>query len=169
MTDRNDSEQSLEIDDRDAVVDSRRSVLKLGALAIPAVATLSPSMAMAQTGGAAVSMMACTVPMPDMVDAQGRPIPQNKRHKIRSKNGVQFYKDGKNRVQVFNGPPSGSYSGQELKDALDSGLSVPPAQVDPDQFDAHVRYLTKVRQGEIQGAGMTCLVSLTNSLNLYNA
>ncbi|MGB3722873.1 MAG: hypothetical protein WA979_08655 [Pacificimonas sp.] len=145
-------------------VNSRRGVLKLGAIAVPAIATLSPSMAMATNGGANISLMTCSVPMHSFwYDEYGHPVDDG--HHIKGRDSAKpYYMRNGNKVWVFRGPSGGSYSGQQLKDAFPSGYfghRVPP-EGNKMQFDAHVAYLEKVRSGQIPGAGMTCLVSLTN-------
>ncbi len=146
---------------------SRRSVLKLGAVAVPAIATLSPSMAMATGGGggAAISLMTCTVPMDaTWYDEFGYPVPEGT--VIKGEHGPKpFFHRDKQKIWVFRAPPGNAYSGQQLKDAFPGGFGgarIPPAGVDSMQFDAHVAYLTNVRSGHVAGAGLTCIVSLTN-------
>lgn len=157
-------------------VSDRRRVLKLGAAAVPAIATLTPSMAMATYGhggggwdgggggGAAVSLMMCTVPMPDYVSEDGYPVEE--RH-IFYKWGKPYHWHNGQKKRVFSGPPDGAYSGQQIKDSFANGDWNPPAGVDSDEYSAHLGYLYRVRAREVPGAGLTCLVSLTNNLNTY--
>ncbi|MBZ6378776.1 hypothetical protein B5C34_11145 [Pacificimonas flava] len=163
---------------------NRRRVLKLGALAVPAVATLSPSMAMATygsggggwggggsggggTSGAAVSLMMCTVPMPSYVSEDGYPVEQRDIYYSGSgyKKQMYTYRSGQ-WWRVYEGPSAGSYSGQELKDSSEAGWST-PSGVSGDEYEAHLNYMYRVGTREIEGAGLTCLVSLTNNLNLH--
>lgn len=173
----NENERAAERTPDDGKVESRRRVLKLGALAVPAVATLSPNMAMATygggsgggtppVGGAGVSLMACTVPMPEFIDEKGFPV--DRREVVRKSTGKYYRKDEKgNWLLVYSGPAEGSYSGQQIKDALTSWS--PPPGVGQQEFQAHVQYLTKVRYQQVNGAGLTCLISLTSNLDAYRA
>ena len=161
---------------------SRRHVLKLGAAAVPAIATLSPSMAMAQSGGAAVSLMACTVSMPQFVSANGHPVEardvlrstgngqgSDKNNKgFKSPTGMYHLDVNNQPVVVYQGPPQGSYSGQQIKDSMESGNLVPPMGVEYEQYQAHVTYLNRVRNREIPGAGLTCLVSISGNMNTFS-
>ncbi|MEO0501052.1 MAG: hypothetical protein AAF205_10915 [Pseudomonadota bacterium] len=156
-----------------AELSSRRRVLKLGAVAVPAVATLTPSMAMAQGGGAAVSLLNCTIPIPAKVGKDGIPVPEHKLSEIFVKNGKEYYRNDNNkRIRVFNGPVGNTavhgagYTGQQIKDSADRGWSPPyDANVSRKQFQAHLKYIQKVRSGSVPGAGLTCLVSLSANLH----
>lgn len=160
-------------------VSDRRRILKFGAAAVPAIATLSPSMAMAtyghggrgwepggNPGGAAVSLMMCTVPMPNYVSEEGYPVEERD---IFPHGGTKYHKNAKgDKKRVYRGPPGGSYSGQQIKDSFASGGWNPPAGVDEQEYQAHLGYLYRVRTRQVQGAGLTCLVSLTNNLNTFH-
>ncbi|MBV7256810.1 hypothetical protein KCG44_08420 [Pacificimonas sp. WHA3] len=171
MANETETPEGTSIDaEENARVASRRRVLKLGAIAVPAVATLSPSMAMANNGGgAAVSMMACQVRIPSRIDADGDVVPDNA-HVFRQGGHWVYKKDpnSKQKTRVFRVGSNFSYSGQQIKDATAGGVINPPAGVGRHKFEAHVRYMQHVRSGNVPGAGLSCLVSLTNSLNVAN-
>ncbi len=149
----------------------RRKLLRLGALAVPAAATLTPSMAMATyggggggaAGGAAISLMLCTIPMPAYIDEDGYPVDGDD---ITEAYGSMWYhRDGAWR-RVYAGPDEGSYVGETIKQSSENNWAPPPG-VDGHEFDAHLNYLYRIGTRQIPGAGLTCLVSLQNGLNLH--
>ncbi|MHB9878379.1 hypothetical protein ACSMXM_01745 [Pacificimonas sp. ICDLI1SI03] len=159
MTDQNSDQEGM-MQPQEPEVNARRRVLKLGAIAVPAIATLTPSMAMATgggVGGANISILACQVPIPDYIDENGEQVPPNKQLKTDYRGQAYYYKNGK-KVDVFNAPSQGHYSGQEIKDGYINRRYIHDAQ-----FKAHVEYLQKMRNSGTGGAGISCLMSITNS------
>jgi hypothetical protein len=161
MTDQNSDQEGM-MQPQEPEVNARRRVLKLGAVAVPAIATLTPSMAMATgggVGGANISILACQVPIPDRIDEDGEVVPA---HKNLHYDGHQayYYENGKRgkKKYVFNAPYQGHYSGQEIKDGYLNNRYIHDAQ-----FKAHVEYLQKMRNSGTGGAGISCLMSITNS------
>ena len=137
----------------DAVASSRRTVLRFGAAAIPAFATLKASPA-----AAAASALTCTIPL------------------TLSSTGSKWIKpDG----SMVNANTSGSYpplstntpayGGQELRIAYsngtraNSGKTLSNGQSDSNAaYDAHVEYIKKLTYGK---PGYTCYASLYTSLS----
>lgn len=151
-------ERNLESSDRP----TRRSLLKIGAVAAPAVATLSPNMAFATYRNA--SILACAVDMPDYVDRQGRVLDLQPMQVEWDANGQEGWTKGRRRRRVFRAPTE--YTGEELREA---GVRLNPGRfsdrpyyktVSNEQFRAHVRYLSDVKQKG--GIGASCLLSIHN-------
>jgi hypothetical protein len=109
---------------------SRRKLLKLGALAAPAVVTLKPAMAQHH-----VSMAMCRIPIDTYVKADGRPTDR----------------PGKG----FAPPPDGYYLGEDLLRYRDVGA---PAGVDEEQFQAHLKYIRSLRPGDDGFTCLTSLI-----------
>lgn len=121
---------------------TRRTLLKLGALAVPAVVTLKPAMAQAQA-----SLAMCRIPIETAVDANGKPISPSSM-------------TGKHAEGAFLPPSKGYYYGQELIDYQQSGIL--PNDVGTEQaFEAHIKYIKSLRPGD---NGFTCLTSLVHKL-----
>ena len=168
MTEQTNSEQPATLPEGGSAsgrTSDRRRVLKLGAIAVPAVATLSPSMALAQGGrgtvaGAAASIVSCTAPIDMPVDAEGNVVSPSTGNPITTHRGRNYVKvDGK-KVEVFMPPPNYGYSGEALMEYHRNG-TMPHS--DPTTFNAHLEYLKKV-QNQPGVAGYTCLTSMTSAL-----
>lgn len=117
---------------------SRRAILRLGAVAAPAMLMVKP--AMAQT---AASVLACEIPLTVPVNKDGKPVDPTT---IRERD-IQ-------RGKVFMPPSSGKYFGQEIRDYYNNG-SVP--NPNPDAFKAHLKYIKNLQMGD---QGYTCFVSI---------
>ena len=149
----------------DAHAPGRRRVLKLGAIAVPAVATLSPSMALAQGGrgtvaGAAASIVSCDMAMGMPVDAAGNVVSPSVGNPVRTKKGRNYLKVNGEDVEVFMPPPNNGYSSEALMEYHRTG-AIP--HDDPRAFDAHLQYLKKV-QNTPGAAGYSCITSMTSAL-----
>ena len=111
---------------------SRRAVLRLGAIAIPAVVTLKPAFA------AASSVMNCEIPMDRWVDAFGN---------------VQ----AAGTENAF-APPSRPYLGEEIRTLSMPSINTTDGQsLSPQAFNAHVEYIKKLQRGT---PGFTCFASI---------
>ena len=111
---------------------SRRAVLRLGAIAVPAVVTLKPAFA------ASTSVMNCQIPMDKWVDAYGNPTTAG--------------------AQNSFAPPARPYLGEEI--LTNSPPSINLADGNPlteQAFNAHVEYIKKMQHGS---AGFTCFASI---------
>ncbi len=120
---------------QDAMVASRRRVLKLGAIGAAAVVTVQPAMAQA-----AASVLNCQIPVPDpsqshnYIAADGSIVPAGT-------------------PGAFPGPAR-AYTGEEVKAAL-NGVSLPHAGYD--QSRAYMNYIRNLRGGQ---SGFTCFASI---------
>ncbi|MCH8684334.1 hypothetical protein [Pedomonas mirosovicensis] len=156
-----------------ADVASRRHLLKLGAMAAPAVITLAPASARAAT-----SVLHCFVPMPTSVNERGEPCSgatQSSQqvagtsdstgmamgHTMEQSNahGLSVGHDKTQTGQTsgsmcYLGPDSGGLTAQQIQ----NGFGIDGISADKDQYDAYVAYLNKVKQEH--GAGVSCLMSL---------
>jgi hypothetical protein len=129
---------------------SRRTLLKLGAMAAPAVITLKPAMANVQT-----SMAMCRIPVEVALDAQGRP-----RNAAAGAYGAESLEGGVDGDGYFAPPPKGYYYGQELIDYKRNG-TLPDGIYSQDQFEAHLSYIKNLRPGD---SGFSCVASLVQQL-----
>lgn len=102
-------------------------------MAVPAIVTLKPAMAQQQ-----VSMALCRIPIDTYVKPNGRPTT--------------------NPRAGFAPPADGYYLGEDLIRYRSSGT---PVGVDEDQFQAHLKYIKRLRPGD---NGFTCLTSLVHKL-----
>jgi len=113
-------------------VASRRTVLRLGAIAVPAVVTLKPAYA------AVTSVMACQIPMTNWVDSQGN---------VKAANASGAFP-----------PPSRAYKGEEILRLQRPNIKMTNNQTLTQQaFNAHVEYIKKMQRGT---AGFTCWASI---------
>jgi len=111
---------------------SRRAVLRLGAIAVPAVVTLKPAFA------AATSVMNCQIPMNDWVDAYGNPTTAGAENAF--------------------APPSRPYLGEEIRTMTVPSMRLADGSPMTEQaFNAHVEYIKKLQGGT---AGFTCFASI---------
>ncbi len=111
---------------------SRRAVLRLGAIAVPAVVTMKPAYA------AVTSVMACQIPMTNWVDAQGN---------IKAANASGAFP-----------PPSRAYKGEEILKNQRPNIKMTNNQTLTQQaFNAHIEYIKKLQRGT---AGFTCWASI---------
>lgn len=119
-------------DAANAGVASRRTVLRLGAIAIPAVVTLKPAYA------AVTSVMTCQIPMTNWVDSQGN---------IKAANSSGAFP-----------PPSRAYQGEEILKLQRPNITMTNNQnLTQQAFNAHVEYIKKMQRGT---AGFTCWASI---------
>lgn len=115
-----------------AGVASRRTVLRLGAIAIPAVVTLKPAYA------AVTSVMTCQIPMTNWVDSQG---------KVKAANTSGAFP-----------PPSRPYTGEEILNLQRPNITMTNNQnLTQQAFNAHVEYIKRMQRGT---AGFTCWASI---------
>jgi hypothetical protein len=115
-----------------AGVASRRTVLRLGAIAVPAVVTLKPAYA------AVTSVMTCQIPMTNWVDSQGN---------IKAANANGAFP-----------PPSRAYKGEEILRNQRPNIKMTNNQnLTQQAFNAHVEYIKKMQRGT---AGFTCWASI---------
>lgn len=147
---------------------TRRNMLKLGAVAVPAIATLSPSMAMASGGsgpqnGAGVSFRTCRADVPEKVDKWGRPAPDGVKVKYFNNQGSWGYKDDRNRfVKLYDEPEGKHYVGWQLDEYVDS-RRIPSNANSPEDFQAHLEYLKNLKPGEL---GASCMMSMTANMKI---
>ncbi len=120
---------------------TRRNLLRLGALGVPAIATMSPAFAQAQ-----VSILMCQIPVPDGPNV-GKWI---------ATNGTLV---APNTANAFPGP-SRPYTGQEIlmmsrpNIRMTNGVTLTQSA-----FNAHVEYIKKLQRGT---QGFTCFASIAN-------
>ncbi len=114
---------------------TRRSLLRLGAVAVPAVVTLRPAWAKkSDHGGAMASLAMCQIPIPHNVNKKGEPCAPD---------------------EGFAPPRGGYYLAEELKE---DGPYSPISRVDSkDQLKAHLKYIESLRPGD---AGFSCYASI---------
>lgn len=122
---------------------SRRSLLKLGAIAAPTVVSLRSAWA-GQYGGAATSLAMCQIPLDQECDKDG---------KLRNQHSNP-------NKEYFAPPTKGYYYGQELIEYQTSG-TLPDSIFSVEQFDAHLNYIRNLKPGD---SGFTCLTSLVHKL-----
>lgn len=117
-----------------SLVQSRRSVLTLGAAGAATVLSVRP--ALANTMG---SVLTCTIPVPDAahsgqyIDASGNLVAPGTPNAF---------------------PPAGALRGQDVKNAL-GGLTLPGTSYSPSQ--AYMAYIRRLQGGQ---SGFTCFASL---------
>jgi len=129
------SEQNQETPQEPRGSASRRAVLRLGAVAVPAVVTLKPAFA------AGNSIMNCEIPMDKWVDAYGQPVAPG------TKNAFA--------------PPSRPYLGEEIRNRTRPSISLTNGDtLSQDAYNAHVEYIYKLQRGQ---PGFTCFHSIRNS------
>lgn len=161
-----------------ADVASRRHLLKLGAMAAPAVITLAPASARA-----AASVLHCYVPFPEGVNERGEPCsptggasqqagilgngngngPGNGRGPANGNgpgngNG-RGLGNGNSNGQVkgeicYPGPDGGMLHAEQIR----NGYGVEGMTMEPEHYTAYVEYLDRVRQEN--GPGVSCLMSV---------
>lgn len=120
---------------------TRRNLLRLGALGVPAIATMSPAFAQAQ-----VSIMKCQIPVPD---------PANVGKWIRN-DGVLVASGTKD---SFPGPAR-NYTGQEILTMSRPNIKMTNGNtLSQSAFNAHVEYIKKLQRGT---QGFTCFASIAN-------
>lgn len=111
---------------------SRRAVLRLGAVAVPAVVTLKPAFA------AATSVMNCQIPVDNWVDAFGN---------VKAAGSADAFP-----------PPVRPYLGEEIRTLSAPSISTADGQPLTQQaFNAHVEYIKKLQRGT---PGFTCFASI---------
>ena len=120
---------------------SRRTLLKLGAMAVPAVVTLKPAMAQAEA-----SLAMCRIPIDREIDKDG---------KLLSPGYTASSMGGK---RAYPPPSKGYYLGQELIDYQQTG-TLPDGVYSKEQFEAHIKYIKTLRPGD---DGFTCLTSIVH-------
>src|SRR5690606_38135777 len=134
---------------------SRRHLLKLGAMAAPAVITLAPASARA-----AVSTLHCFVPVEQAVNEQGQPCtgsqsgPGNSGFGQNQGNGNgngQGNGNGKGQQEeiCYGPPPSGGFTAQQLQHGF--GID------DINAYKAYYNYLKSLRSPM---PGASCMVSI---------
>jgi hypothetical protein len=122
---------------------TRRNLLRLGALGVPAIVTMSPAFAN-NTG--AVSIMKCQIPVPDSANV-GKWI----------KNDGTLVASGTS--NSFPGP-SRPYTGQEILTMSRPSITMTNGQsLSQTAFNAHVEYIKKLQRGT---QGFTCFASIAN-------
>ena len=112
-----DNDQTENSETGAKTVTNRRSVLRLGAVAVPAVVTLSPGMAMATGGyngggggggaaggGQMLSVMACTVEMPRKIDADGIVVTEQDYVANATERQARNYNNGRHPGQSYGEP-----------------------------------------------------------------
>ena len=111
---------------------SRRAVLRLGAVAVPAVVTLKPAFA------ASTSVMNCQIPMDKWVDAYGN---------VQAAGTKDSF-----------APPSRPYLGEEIRTMSRPSISTADGKsLTQEAFNAHVEYIKKMQRGT---PGFTCFASI---------
>jgi hypothetical protein len=125
-------------------------LLKLGAIAAPAVVTLKPALAQA-----AVSMAMCRIPIEGDVDEKGRIVDASF---AEARGGKP--KGPTTPAETFAAPDKGYYYGQELID-YQTGGTLPDGIYDERHFEAHIKYIKSLKPGD---SGFTCLTSLVHKL-----
>lgn len=111
---------------------SRRAVLRLGAIAIPAVVTLRPAFA------ATTSVMNCQIPMDRWVDAFGN---------VKASGTSGAFP-----------PPARPYLGEEIRTMSKPNIKMTNGQsLSQQAFNAHVEYVKKLQRGT---PGFTCFASV---------
>lgn len=117
---------------------SRRTLLRLGAIAVPAVVTLKPAFAQTNT-----SIMTCEIPVNQWVDDQGD---------IKAAGTEGAY-----------APPSRPYTGEEIRNEDQPSITTTDGkELTSDAFNAHIRYMNKMQRGT---PGFTCFASIAARKN----
>ena len=110
---------------------SRRSLLRLGAVAVPAVITLKPAMATAQ-----VSLAMCRIPIECKVDKDGKEVSD----------------------KGYAPPPNGYYYGEDLIQYGQTG-KLPDGIYSQKHFEAHLKYIQRLGPGDPGKTCVTSLVN----------
>lgn len=151
---------------------SRRALLKLGAMAAPAVVTLRPAWATGgHSGGGGggdggkVSLAMCRIPIDKDCDKDGKPRyggydGMTTADASSGDDTTASDYSGYGRGRWYSPPPKGFYYGQELIDYETSGR-LPDGVYSVEQFEAHIKYIKRLGPGE---SGFTCLTSLVHKL-----
>ncbi|MEA3540165.1 MAG: hypothetical protein U9R73_13645 [Pseudomonadota bacterium] len=159
---------------------SRRALLRLGAVAAPAVVTLRPAWATGGYhgggggggGGATTSLAMCQIPIDKVCDKDGRGYDAYGYDMDSADDeGMVAYSGGGyggggggygggGKTKCYAPPPKGYYYGQELIDYQQSGR-LPDGIYSTKQFDAHLKYIKNLKPGQ---NGFTCLTSLVHKL-----
>lgn len=154
---------------------SRRALLRLGAVAAPAVVTLRPAWATGGHhgggggggGGATTSLAMCQIPIDKVCDKDGKGYDAyGYDMSTADDEGMVAYGGGgssttsKDKGKCYAPPPKGYYYGQELIDYEESGR-LPDGIYSTKQFDAHLKYIKNLKPGQ---SGFTCLTSLVHKL-----
>lgn len=153
---------------------SRRTLLRLGAMAAPAIVTLRPAWATGGHhggggggGGATTSLAMCQIPIDKVCDKDGKGYDAYG-YDVSSADddgGVSAYGGkggggGGGGDKCYAPPPKGYYYGQELIDYEQYGR-LPDGVYSTKQFDAHLKYIKGLKPGQ---NGFTCLTSLVHKL-----
>lgn len=153
---------------------SRRALLRLGAVAAPAVVTLRPAWATGGHygggggggGGATTSLAMCQIPIDKVCDKDGKGYDAyGYDMDAADDEGMVAYGGGgtttsKGKTKCYAPPPKGYYYGQELIDYEQYGR-LPDGVYSTKQFDAHLKYIKNLKPGQ---SGFTCLTSLVHKL-----
>lgn len=121
--------------DGDAAAQSRRAMLRLGAIGAVTAVTIRPGIAQAAT-----SVLTCQIPVPDPARA-----------------GQYIAADGSLVPAGTAGafaPPTAPLKGEDVKNAL-AGVTLPGQT--PEASSAYVNYIRRLQMGQ---AGFTCYASL---------
>lgn len=151
---------------------SRRTLLRLGAVAAPAIVTLRPAWASGGYkggdigNGATTSLAMCQIPIDKVCDKNGKGYDAyGYDMEAADDEGMVAYGGGssgkdQDKGKCYAPPPKGYYYGQELIDYQQYGR-LPDGVYNQKQFDAHLKYIKNLKPGQ---AGITCLTSLVNKL-----
>jgi len=156
---------------------SRRALLRLGAVAAPAVVTLRPAWATGGHhgggggggGGATTSLAMCQIPIDKVCDKDGKGYDAYGYDMDSADDeGMVAYGGGgygdkdkdKGKGKCYAPPPKGYYYGQELIDYQESER-LPDGIYSHKQFEAHLKYIKNLKPGQ---EGFTCLTSLVHKL-----
>lgn len=155
---------------------SRRALLRLGAVAAPAVVTLRPAWATGGhhggggggVGGATTSLAMCQIPIDKVCDKDGKGYDAygydmssaDDEGMVAYGGGGSSSSTSKDKGKCYAPPPKGYYYGQELIDYQESGR-LPDGIYSTKQFDAHLKYIKNLKPGQ---SGFTCLTSLVHKL-----
>ncbi len=157
---------------------SRRALLRLGAVAAPAVVTLRPAWATGGHhgggggggGGATTSLAMCQIPIDKVCDKDGKgydaygydmsTADDEGTVEYSTYGGGGSSGGGKDKGKCYAPPPKGYYYGQELIDYQELG-KLPDGVYSTKQFDAHLKYIKNLKPGQ---SGFTCLTSLVHKL-----
>lgn len=154
---------------------SRRALLRLGAVAAPAVVTLRPAWATGGHhgggggggGGATTSLAMCQIPIDKVCDKDGKSydaygydMSSADDESMVAYGGSSTSSKDKDKGKCYAPPPKGYYYGQELIDYQESGR-LPDGIYSTKQFDAHLKYIKNLKPGQ---SGFTCLTSLVHKL-----
>lgn len=127
---------------------SRRHLLKLGAMAAPAVITLAPASARA-----AVSTLHCFVPVEQAVNEQGQPCTGSQSGPGNSGFGEASDQQGQQEEICYGPPPSGGFTAQQIQ----NGFGIDGISDDINAYKAYNNYLKSLRSPM---PGASCMVSI---------